>query len=298
MELRHLEALVEVVRNNGFSTAARALDTTQSTISKAIRQLEHDCGAVLLERLGQGVRPTAAGETVFRRGVAMLREREHLKAELADQLGLVTGKLRLGLPALGSSVLFAPLVATYRQRYPGVEIELHEHGSRELEASVRAGEIELGATLDPVADDFEWQVVREDPLIALLPPAHPLAGRAEVRLRELVRSPLVLFERGFALNELIEAACRRRRLSWTEAARGGHADFVVALVASGLGVGMLPEVEVRGRRDLSVATAKIDETDLHWRLGLIWRRAATLSPAARKWVELVREKTPAAAPMA
>lgn len=292
MELRHLEAFVTVARENGFSAAARALQTTQSTVSKAVRQLEHDCGAALLERLGQGVRPTAAGEAVLRRGLAMLREREHLRAELADQLGVLAGRLRLGLPSLGSSVLFAPLVAEYRRRHPGVEIELHEHGSRELEAAVRAGEIELGATLDPVPDDFAWQVVRDEPLFALLPPGHELAGRETVRLRELVRTPLVLFKRGFALNELIAAACRRRRLRWTEAARGGQADFIVALVAAGLGAGLLPALEIAGRRDLSVATARVDETDLRWRLGLIWRRAATLSPAARKWVELVREKTP------
>ncbi|HEY9249809.1 MAG TPA: LysR family transcriptional regulator, partial [Rariglobus sp.] len=55
MELRHLESLVCVARHGGFSAAAKVLATTQPTISKAVRQLEHDCGALLLERLGQGV---------------------------------------------------------------------------------------------------------------------------------------------------------------------------------------------------------------------------------------------------
>ena len=62
MELRNLKAFVEVVRQGGFSKAARALFSTQSTVSKAVGQLEAECGEALLERLGTGVRLTAAGE--------------------------------------------------------------------------------------------------------------------------------------------------------------------------------------------------------------------------------------------
>lgn len=289
MELRHCEALVEVVRQGGFSAAARVLGTTQPTISKAVRQLEHDCGAPLLERLGQGVRLTDAGEAVCRRAGAMLAERDHLRAELAGLRGLATGRLRLGVPALGSSILFAPLVATFRRLYSGVEIELHEHGSRRLEQAVRDGEIELGATLWPVADEFEWQLVREEPLVALLPAGHPLCGRKAATLRELAAGAFILFERGFALNAMIEAACRRRGITLVEAARSGNADFIIALVAAGLGVAVLPRLEVVARARLSVEVVPVDEEDLRWRLGLIWRRGAALSPAAARWLALVQE---------
>ncbi len=290
MELRHLECLVEVVRAGGFSAAARSLGTTQPTISKAVRLLEHECDAPLLDRLGGNVKLTEAGETVFRRATVMLAEREHLRAELAALQGLERGKLRLGLPLLGSGVLFAPLVATYRQRYPGIEIELFEQGSRRLEELVRNGEIEMGATLDPVPADMEWRLVVDEPLLALLPNGHPLAGRKTVRLKELAASPFILFERGFVLNSIIATACRKRRITLNEAARGANADFVIALAAAGLGVALLPRLEVEARGQLSVQTALIDETDLRWRLGLIWRRGAILSPAALRWVELVAER--------
>lgn len=302
MELRHLEALVGVARHGGFSAAAKALATTQPTISKAVRQLEHDCGAVLLERLTQGVRLTEAGEAAVRRGAAMLAEREHLKAELAGLKGLTTGKLRLGLPALGSSILFAPLVAKFRKLYPQVEIELRQHGSRRLEEAVRAGEIEMGATLYPVADEFAWQLVREETMVALLPAGHVLSGRKTLKLEELAASPFIFFEHGFVLNGMIEAACRKRGFTLVEAARSGNADFIVALVAAGLGLALLPRLEMAARSGLSVETVELDEKDLRWKLGLIWRRGATLSPPAERWLALVREqlepavKKPAARP--
>ena len=290
MELRNLRALVEVVRQGGFSRAARTLFSTQSTVSKAVRQLEEELGEALLERLGTGVRLTGAGEIVYARAVAMLAESEHLVAELADLRGLISGRLRLGLPIFGSARLFAPLFAEYRSRHPGVEIELMEQGSARLEAALLAGEVELAVSLLPVPDAFDWQLVRDDPLMAVLWADHPLRGRASVRLAELAASPLILFEQGFVLNARIEAACRARGFAPTAAARSGQVDFIIALVAAGLGVALLPRILTEGRPLAPLRTALVDETDLRWRAALVWRKGARLSPAARAWLALSREK--------
>ncbi|MBK1884379.1 LysR family transcriptional regulator [Luteolibacter pohnpeiensis] len=287
MEFRHLECLVEVVRQGGFSAAARVLGITQPTVSKALAQLEHDCGERLLNRLPDRVQVTDAGAMVLRRATAMLAERDHLQAELAALHGLETGCLRLGLPALGSGVIFAPLVAAYRQRYPGIEFDLREQGSRDLEELVRSGEIEMGASLAPVPADLEWQQMVDEPLVALLPSGHPLAGRTCVKFEELVRSQFILFERGFILNTIVEKACRKRNIEINIAARGARADFIIALVSAGVGVSMLPKLEVDARRPLAVSTAMVEESDLRWKMGLIWRRGVSLSPAASRWLELV-----------
>jgi DNA-binding transcriptional LysR family regulator len=290
MELRHIEALVTVAQLGSFSAAAKALSTTQPTISKAVRQLEHDCGAVLLKRLGAGAQLTEAGEVVVKRGAVMLAEREHLKAELSGLKGLATGRLRLGLPALGSSILFASLVAKFKKLYPQIVIELQQHGSERLEDAVRAGEIEMGATLQPVPDEFDWQLVRDEPLVALLPAGHALRGRKTVQLTDIASSPFIYFEHGFVLNGIIDAACRKRGLTLVEAARSGSADFIVALVAAGLGLALLPRLEMASRTGLSVESVEVDESDLRWTLGLIWRRGAALSPPAERWLALVREE--------
>jgi len=289
MELRHLECFAEVVSQGGFSAAARVLGTTQSTVSKALSQLEHECGARLVERLSSGVRLTDAGVRVLRRATTMLAERDHLKAELSDLRGVESGRLRLGIPTLGSSVLFAPLVATYRQRYPGIEVELREQGSWDLEELLRNGEIDMGATLAPVPEDLEWRQIVDEPLVALLPKGHALAGRETVKFKELAASPFILFERGFVLNRIVDKASRKRGIELNVATRGAHADFIIALVSAGLGVSLLPRLEVASRSNLSVETALIDEKDLRWRLGVMWRRSGVLSPAASRWLDLVSE---------
>jgi DNA-binding transcriptional LysR family regulator len=294
MELRTLRALVEVVRQGGFSQAARVVFATQPTVSKAVKQLEEELGMVLLDRQAQPPKLTQAGEIVYRRALTMLAERDDLKAELDEIRGLKRGALRLGLPPLGSSSLFAPLFARFRSRYPSIEISLVEHGSRRLEEMVVAGELELAASLTPVPADFEWQPVAREPLLALLPPDHPHADAMRVSLWQLRQSPFILFEEGFALNRLLEDACRRAGVTPTVAARSGQIDFIIALVAAGLGVAFLPRIELRARSFAGVTCVPLDDPETDWDMGLIWRRGGYLSHAAQAWLALAREPLPAA----
>lgn len=289
MDIRQLRMLVEVVRHGGFSAAADAVFATQPTISKAIQQLEHDLGEVLLERSRAGVRLTPAGQIVYRRALSLLGEREHMLRELQELRGLQRGQLHLGLASLGSDMLFAPVFARFRQRYPQIELHVLERGSEALEESLRAGEIELAASLLPVADDLQWQAVRTEPLVALLPNSHPLAQRADLQLQDLAEVPFVLFEKGFMLNRHIIQACQARGFSPREVTRSGQPDFIVALVAAGMGVALLPRMIATARQRTDVVIVPLHEPQLDWRMVLAWRRGGYLSAAAHAWLQLVAE---------
>jgi DNA-binding transcriptional LysR family regulator len=287
MDLRTLRAFVEVVRQGGFSAAATVINATQPTVSKAVRQLEDEVGGALLDRLGHRVQLTAMGELVYRRALAMLAERDSLISELADLRGLQRGRLRLGLPQLGSSILFAPLVARYRALYPGIDIDLVEQGSNRLKQAVMAGELELGAALAPIEDDFATQPVRDEPLVVVMPADHQLAQRGRLKLAELAESGFILFEAGFTLNEMIRAACQRRGFQPREVAHSAQPDFILALVAAGLGVAFLPRLVAERQVKAPLTAILLDENDLRWDLSLIWRAGSILSPAAKAWIDLV-----------
>ena len=116
MEFRQLRALVEVVRQGGFSPAAKVVFAPQSAVSKAVKQLEDELGVPLLNRIGHRVTLTSAGEAVFRRATKLLADRDDLLTELDEVRGLQRGSLRLGLPPVGSNTLFAPVFVRFRQR--------------------------------------------------------------------------------------------------------------------------------------------------------------------------------------
>ena len=288
MEFRTLRAFVEVVRQGGFSQAGKVVFATQSTVSKAVKQLEDEIGVPLLDRGGRHNALTAAGDIVYRRAVRMLAERDDLVLELDELRGLKRGTLRLGLP-LVSNVLFAPLFALYRSRFPGIDIHLVEHHSGRIKELLLSGDIEVAASLLPVPDGFDWQDVLTEPLVAMLPEDHPLAGRASVDLSMLRELPFILFESGFTLHRIILDACARRGFEPTVAAESSQIDFIVQLVAAGMGVAFLPRMIARQRRDPHVRHVLCVEPDTDWHLAMIWRRGAFLSHAARAWLALVKE---------
>lgn len=292
MDHRALRYLVEVVRAGGFARASTHAHASQPTLSKAIAQLEDACGARLLERGRRGVRLTAAGELVHRHALATLAADEQLRGELDALRGLRRGELRLGLPPMGSSVLFAPLLAHFRQRHPEIDIRLMEHGSRRLEQAVLDGELDIAATLLPTGNGLAHQAVRDEPMLALLPQAHPRAAAGRFRFGWLAESPLILFEEGFALNRLIEAAFRRHALVPRETVRSSQVDFILALVAAGGGIALLPRLTVEARKLRGVVAVPLAGRELRWRMVLAWRAGAQLSPAARAWLDLVAATTP------
>ncbi|MCF1503564.1 LysR family transcriptional regulator [Afifella sp. H1R] len=292
MEFRNLRAFVEVVRQGGFTPAAKALFATQSTISKAVRQLEDEIGLPLLDRIGHRSHLTAPGEVVYRRAVKLLAEREDLARELDEIRGLKQGSLSLGLPPVASSALFAPLFAIYRQRFPGIDVRLVEHGSDRLEEMLRTGEIEMAASLLPFGEDFEWQGVRREPLMAVMPRAHALAGRRTIKIEDVREEPFILFEAGFGLNRIIGDACRRHGFSPAVAARSSQIEFIVGLAAAGLGIAFLPQIIAPRSEAGRAASVLLDEPETAWHIAIIWRRGAYLSHAARAWLALVEEMHP------
>jgi len=289
MDLRALRAFTEVVRRGGFSQAATALNTTQSNVSKTVRQLEEEAGLPLLDRIGHRSRLTAAGEIVHARAVKMLADREDLVRELAEMRGLGRGRLRLGLAPIGASLLFAPHVATFHARYPGIDISLVEQGSSRLEEMLREGEIDLGALLLPVPEAFDWQEARASPVVAVVAEADALPRDRPVPLAALADHPFILFEAGFALNAMVMEACGKAGIAPRIVARTSQPDFLFALVAAGLGIGFLPRLIVEDRAPPGVRMVPVTEPDILWHMVLAWRREGFLPAAARAWLAHLRE---------
>ncbi|GBL53923.1 LysR family transcriptional regulator [Pseudomonas citronellolis] len=289
MEFKQLRSFVEVVRQGSFTQAAQRLHASQSAISKQVAQLEQSLQVQLLERSGPHVRLTAAGEVALRRAEDMLRLRRELLIELDDLSQMKRGELRLGLPLLGADALFAWRFAEYRKRYPHIQVHLVEGGSKSLEQALHAGELELAGALAPNDPAFDWQPFCNEPLDALLPAEHPLAGRESIALAELADTPFLLYQQSFTLNDRLLRACREAGFEPREGGRSGQADFLGALVAAGQGVVLLPRAVAQEVERPGVARVLLSEPDLRWDICFIWRRDAYLSHAAKAWLALLEE---------
>lgn len=218
--------------------------------------------------------------------------RDDLVSELDELRGLKRGALRLGVPAVGGDAFFAPIFAAYRKRYPGIHVRLIEHGSRRLQDALRDGDVDLAGLLLPVSevsDEFDWQEMGREPIVALVARNHELAARKSVNLKALEKSPFILFEAGFALNEIILDACRQSGFTPEVAGQSTQISFILKLAGAGLGVAFLPQMiaDLHGGRD--VRAIAITGPRMEWHMVLAWRRGGYLSQAARAWLDLAQK---------
>ncbi|QCI79121.1 LysR family transcriptional regulator [Hankyongella ginsenosidimutans] len=277
---------VEVVRQGSFTEAARVLFSTQSTVSKMVKQLEEVLGAPLLDRSGRRVIATAAGEIVYRRALGLLGAREDLLSELQELQGLKRGTLRLGIPTVGGEALFAPILSRFRQCYPGIEVQLMEHGSAHLQEALRSGEVDLAGLLQPIPDEFDAAEMRREPIVAVLPVGHPLAQVGSVTLGALADVPAILFDHGFVMHATMIEAYRKEGIKVQIAAQSSQVTFMLALVESGMGVTYLPKLIAQNYATSATQILSLTKPALEWRMTMAWRRNGYRSAAAQAWLDL------------
>jgi DNA-binding transcriptional LysR family regulator len=285
LDSRRLRVLVSVVEEGSFSSAARKLFTTQSTASKAVKQLEEDLGVILLERSGPRVRPTDAGAFVYERARRILVDVADLGRGLDEIRGVRRGSLSIGFPRLGVSSLFAMAFANFRALYPMVDVQILPFGVPELVDQIRTGKVDFGVMVEPLPEDLDSRRILSAPVAVLLPPGSALGGRDRMTPDQLGGAPLIMCEEGMPMNDVILEALRKPGEEPRIAARTSQIDLLFELVAAGVGIGFVPGVLVRTRRHETVRTVELQSSDIRWNISYVWRRGGYLSHAARAWLD-------------
>ena len=150
LSLSGLQALVAVIEEESFTKAAERLNATQSGVSQQVAKLERALDVVLLQRSPAGVRPTPAGQALYRRSVGVLEEMARTEAEARSFAGSLTGTIRFGLmPALTRS-LMGPVFRRFMRERPNLTITGVEAVSTELVERVKVGELDVAIV--PVFD--------------------------------------------------------------------------------------------------------------------------------------------------
>lgn len=184
MDLRSLRYFVAVAEERHFGRAAARLHMTQPPLSRAIRRLETDLGAVLLDRSPAGVALTAAGTVLYGEARLLLEQADHLRARVAAATGAAT--LTVGTLADSAQQAGTRLAAAFRRRHPGVDVRVREADLTDPTTGLRAGLVDVALTRTPFDDaSITVHELRADPVGAVLRTDDPLAGRDTLRLDDL-----------------------------------------------------------------------------------------------------------------
>lgn len=279
MQLNQLRYVVAVAEERNYTRAAQRLRIAQPSVSSAVHALERELGSSLFHRARGEVQPTAAGETFLPWARQVLADCDAGREAVRRLAGLQGGKVHLGAtPSLTTTVL-PSIVGPFHRRYPGVELDLHEAGSRPLVDDLEQGRLDLALVILPVNESWVSSVfLKTEELVLAVADDHPLAGQPTVEIEDLRDLPLVMFRDGYDLREVTAGACRAAGFQPTLAAGGLEMDGVLALTSAGFGAAVVPISVVQPRRGLR-AVPFVDGT-LSRTIGLARRRDRPLPPAA------------------
>lgn len=246
LELRQLRQFVGIVEAGSFRRAAEVLHIAQPALSVSVQKLEHAVGVQLLKRLPTGVVPTAAGAALLldaRRSI-FFAEQSQLSARRVA-LGEM-GELRLGFIGSATYSLLPGCLPRYRERYPNVQVTLHENTSLRLIDMLLAYEVDVAVIRGPVVHQHLMDAYRveTDDLVAVLPATHSLAERRKIPLAALCSEEFVLYSQPQSpvLFSLAYSLCQRAGFTPRISQEANSVQTVVSLVASGLGVALVPGV--------------------------------------------------------
>jgi DNA-binding transcriptional LysR family regulator len=246
MELRHFRYFQAVAEELSFSKAARRLRIAQPALSRAVKELEEQMGAVLMHRNRRAVSLTEAGTVLLHEtGILFQRVDEAVRRVQRTAKG-EEGELRVGYIGPPTQAFLGRLLAEFRRRYPRVSVVLEERTPERVWEMVARGRLEIGLTR-PVpgqeARGLRTMLLRREPFHAVFPPAHPLAGQARVPWKALAGEPLVILSRreGVGMHDAILAACRRARFTPRLAHTPSVIHTVLSYVEAGAGAGIVPD---------------------------------------------------------
>ena len=243
MELRHLRYFVAVAEELHFGRAAARLHMAQPPLSQQIKTLETELGVQLFHRTKRKVELTDAGRLFLPEARNTLAQATHAGDVARRAQHGEIGRLRLAFVTSAAQSVLPCIIRTFRAANPGVDVELMDMTpARQVEA-LDGGRIDVGFLRPPLArPEFVAAPVLKEPLVVALPAGHRAARQRRIKLQDLRSEPFVMFprEHGPGLYDLVLSLCRAAQFSPNVAYEANQMHTILAYVAGGLGVALVP----------------------------------------------------------
>ncbi|WP_316741632.1 LysR family transcriptional regulator [Streptomyces sp. MK7] len=297
MDLQVLRSFQAVAEGLTVTEAAAEARLTQPALSRALRRLEEEVGAELLQRVGRVLRPTPAGR-VFKEYVdVVLDSYDRGRRAVAEVVDPAAGVVPLAFLHTLGTWLVPRLVTGFREAFPQVRFELHQHGENGLVQHLLDATADMAITSgDPGHPLITWRRLLVEPLWLAVPTGHRLAGRPRVRLAEVAEEPFILLKPGYGLRSVTESLCRQAGFTPVVGFEGEEVHTLRGLVAAGLGVSLIPSSpDAAATGDVPIRYLEI--TDVHGArdIGIAWLSGRTLPPASRRFIDHALRVTATAA---
>ena len=282
MTLTELRYIVAVARERHFGRAADACFVSQPTLSVAVKKLEEELDVKIFERGGNDVSVTALGEAIVRQAQIVIEQAAAVKEIAKSGKDPLSGPLKLGIIYTIGPYLLPDLVRQAIDRTPQMPLMLQENFTVKLLDMLRTGELDCAIMAEPFPDaGLAVAPLYDEPFMVAVPKSHPLSKRKQISSEELKRETMLLLGTGHCFRDQVLEVCPEfaRFSSDADGIRksfeGSSLETIKHMVASGMGVTVVPRLSVPKGAQAHVAYVKFAPPVPTRRVVLAWRRSFT-----------------------
>lgn len=292
MEIKQIKYFVEVVRQGGMTQASEHLYIAQSTISKAIKNIENEYDITLFDRSQKQIKLTDIGQTFYDNSLEFLALFEKLSLEMNDVVNVQKGHIKIGLSPMMNVQMFTNALNQFHKLYPNVTYEVIEGGGKIVENLTANDDVDIGITTLPVDHSLFHSVsLYNEELLLVVSNDHHLSDMEKVDLAELKNEEFVLFHDDYYLKDQIIENCKRIGFYPKTVANISQISFIANMIQQDIGISIVPESLVRLMGD-NVTSIQLENVELSWHLGAIWRKDAYLNYVTRQWIDFISTLQP------
>ena len=282
MTLTELRYIVAVARERHFGRAAEGCSVSQPTLSIAIKKLEEELDVRIFERGSAEVSVTPLGDEIVRQAQQVIEQAAEIKQIARRGKDPLAGPLRLGVIYTIGPYLLPDLVRQTIERTPQMPLVLQENFTARLLDMLRANELDCAIMAEPFPDHgLAVAALYDEPFSVALPRTHALAARAQISAEELKQETMLLLGTGHCFRDHVLDVCPEyaRFSSDAEGIRktfeGSSLETIKYMVASGMGVTVVPQLSVPPEAQQHVVYVPFSGTPPTRRVVLAWRRSFT-----------------------
>lgn len=284
MDIMKYKLFVEIADTRSFTKSGKHMGYSQPAVSHILKSLEEEIGFPLFVRTKQSVCLTPNAKAILPYVRELLATNEQLDQTISALNGLEAGRLTIAAFASISRSWLPSIIHTFEQDYPGIEIELLEGGTDEIVGWVKDSVADFGLLSRLHTDSLSWVKLLEDPLMAILPEDEPWPQET-YPIRLMAQRPFIISADGvdYDIHQALENAGITPNIHLS--CKDDHS--IASMVASGLGVSILPELVIR---DMGYPIRALPLEPYATReLGIGFRSEAALTPAAKQFIRVLQD---------
>ncbi len=294
MQIESLKVFCDLVETQSFTKAAQINGVTQSAVSQQMTALERQFNAALIQRSKRKFSLTREGETLYENSKIIIQTYDSLRHRIQEIQNIVSGTVKVvTIYSIGLHEL-PPYLKKFLKKHPTVNVSVEYRRATQLYDDIISGMADIGLVAYPQKDSrLQVTSLREDLLVLICHPQHPLAGKTKLKLENIGGQKFIGFEPDIPTRRAIDKILRDRNVEVDHVMEFDNIETVKRAVEIDAGISIVPRSTVaQEATKKTIAIVEIEDEKFFRPLAAVHKKGKVLSPAMKEFLTLLKKAKP------